>query len=356
MKTKIVLLAACLSFFFAPNAQATMCGLKGTLTDRIRDCHTQKVVQGASWNLVLRTLDGKEYWEDERQKIIWSSDSNKVADYWDSNLHCKSLASQFGFTDVSFRLPETKDYKGSVANGAFTIMPNWVRKNWSDWENRFWMHFISPLAPYKYNDLMTTFVAWPYAGQLQVDFGSHQAWDQANVRCVGQRKEEFNPLPHAECGRLGDLESRNKDCIARAGQMASYFAEGYDEFGVYYRHDYRFIAQTASGRQVWLSWSNYDKQKWVWADRPDEKMNFSDAKSYCSNLAAKLTASPLNLNFRLPSESDFDHLSLQSPTSYHRLFGQSFWTTSGKVSYEGKLKNSSALSKNAVFCVADAPL
>jgi hypothetical protein len=137
--------------------------------------------------------------------------------------------------------------------------------------------------------------------------------------------------------------------------MASVTVEGYDDVGVYYRHDYRFIAQTTAGRQVWSTWTSSDKQKWVWADRPDEKMSLNDAKSYCANLAATLTKSPLNLNFRLPTERDFDHLALQSPTSYHRLFGQSFWMSSGKTFYEGHFKKSSA-NKNAVFCVADAPL
>jgi hypothetical protein len=112
-----------------------VCGVEGTLNERIESCSYVQVSGSLGLYLVTRTKEGKEVWFDETNRLLWSDRLPSYMDFETAKRACYKIWPEMGnIPGLKWRLPKVEEYLIN-SRAYIQILPNMMRYDQSYW---FW--------------------------------------------------------------------------------------------------------------------------------------------------------------------------------------------------------------------------
>jgi hypothetical protein len=167
-------------------AEPEPCGLRGTVSERIADCARTKELEGGSWALVTKTLDGKkEVWKDLTSGLTWS-DLLPPTTAERARAHCAepaTLEARGNLAQLSFRQATAKELKQALqhsihyALSALAVTPRTTFDYWGTrhiWSSDQWVQSNGHV------------VSWALLGNKELEVGIISEIYEIGSICVAQ--------------------------------------------------------------------------------------------------------------------------------------------------------------------------
>ncbi len=123
MKTLILFL-----LFISNSAFAKICGLEGSIEERIKDCSQTK----GNFVLVAMTEKGMEIYKDIQSGLIWGSRILSDFNHYGSNMACaEEVSGYLKLSLLKWRLPTIQEFESAYAHGMKNALPHADHSYWS---------------------------------------------------------------------------------------------------------------------------------------------------------------------------------------------------------------------------------
>jgi hypothetical protein len=124
---------------FNVNAQSKLCGLKGDVSSRIKDC----AETNGHFSLVSRYAKGKELYLDQKTKLVWSETLKDDYSYHYDNVStiCKKTTPEFADLNLNWKLPTIYHFFDLIKNDSQKYLPNTKGETlWSSTSDKFYVN------------------------------------------------------------------------------------------------------------------------------------------------------------------------------------------------------------------------
>ncbi|MFL5784421.1 MAG: DUF1566 domain-containing protein [Bacteriovoracaceae bacterium] len=162
-----------LVFFFlllSSVTHAKVCGLQGTLDERIKECALTK----ENFALVASDDKGVEVYQDTKTKLLWSNRIMMDFNHYGSQKACSDFPASSILKDHKWRLPTVREFEQSASHGMKNALPN--MNNW------FWTSTpVRSLKKWRRRRQPQQVFLWDGVSE-KTDAGDLK--DAASVRCV----------------------------------------------------------------------------------------------------------------------------------------------------------------------------
>ncbi|MGE3611505.1 MAG: hypothetical protein AB7I27_18075 [Bacteriovoracaceae bacterium] len=111
-----------------------ICGVSGTLAERIIDCSSE--IQTSSNIILVTRISDKgraiEVYVDSDSGLIWSDVLAQKMSFLEASTMCKKhLVEQGGLTDLKWRLPTKDEFEAANVSGVLYVLPRGMLTYWS---------------------------------------------------------------------------------------------------------------------------------------------------------------------------------------------------------------------------------
>ncbi len=159
------------AIFFTLSAHASICGLRGSVRDRLSDCATFNGAKKGQYLVVSRMRDGSEILLDMKAQILWSPSLAGKFSQFKAIEACATRRPEFAdIQEVEWSLPTADDYSDARKKSLQTVFIGERDQEW------FWSQTVVPFDG---------LVAYVYDGSSG-DIAYHNRNGKMSARCVGR--------------------------------------------------------------------------------------------------------------------------------------------------------------------------
>ena len=157
--------------FFTFCSEASVCGLRGSVRDRLSDCAAFNGARKGQYLVVTRMIGGREILLDIKTQTLWSPSLEGKFSQFKAIEACATKRPEFAdIQEVTWSLPTADDYSYARKNGLQKTYTGGLNQEW------FWSQTVVPFDG---------LVAYVYDGSSG-DIAYHNRNGKMSARCVGR--------------------------------------------------------------------------------------------------------------------------------------------------------------------------